>query len=546
MVLHFPLLARPLTKTDAGLAAARPPDEPAPLVTDAEIERILEETRHGGHEVERGRQIFVNRNLRLDQIELIGFDMDYTLAIYHLRRIEALSYEMTVGRLIAKKGYPESLRALKYDHDFVIRGLVVDKQRGNLFKVDRHNHVGRCYHGRRALTDDERRAIYRNEKISLRPPRYAVIDTLFSLPEACLYVDVIELFEREGREVDFVRLYDDIRESIDEVHRDNSLKTELKKDLGHYIVRDPELGPALHKLRSGGKKTFLLTNSLWDYTDAVMKYLFDGLLPEYPSWRNYFDYVIVGAQKPGFFSEKHPLVELDAAGEPVGEARGLERGRVYQGGNLGDLEHFAGIGGERVLYVGDHIYGDIIRNRKVSLWRTCMVVQELETEIAYTEGNAGALTRLRELERLRAKLDDELNHHKLILNQLDRRSDKAKAAPADPTEDDASDGRSVPAGGGGEVPHPIDAERRREKACLEKLRRALRSVVAEAEAIEAGFERGSNASWGLVFKEGNENSRFGDQVEDYACLYTSRASNFLHYSPMQYFRSPRDVMPHEP
>jgi hypothetical protein len=49
----------------------------------------------------------------------------------------------------------------------------------------------------------------------------------------------------------------------------------------------------------------------------------------------------------------------------------------------------------------------------------------------------------------------------------------------------------------------------------------------------------------LLFKEGNENSRFGEQVEQYACIYTSRVSNFLNYSPVQYFRSPRDLMPHE-
>ena len=38
---------------------------------------------------------------------------------------------------------------------------------------------------------------------------------------------------------------------------------------------------------------------------------------------------------------------------------------------------------------------------------------------------------------------------------------------------------------------------------------------------------------------------FGQQVEDYACVYTSRVSNFLAYSPLRYFRSPRDHMPHE-
>jgi hypothetical protein len=39
--------------------------------------------------------------------------------------------------------------------------------------------------------------------------------------------------------------------------------------------------------------------------------------------------------------------------------------------------------------------------------------------------------------------------------------------------------------------------------------------------------------------------RFGEQVEDYACLYTSRVSNLLQYSPLRYFRAPRDKMPHE-
>ncbi len=517
----------PSTKRAEARQTAEPLDteaRPASPLSDAEIEHLLEETRHGGQEVERGRQIFTNRNLRLDHIDLVGFDMDYTLAIYHLRRIESLSFEMTIARLIAKKNYPAEIQTLRYDHAFVIRGLVVDKQLGNIFKVDAHNHVGRCYHGRRPLTAEERRAAYRNEKISLRPPRYAWIDTLFALPEACLYAQIIELFEANGRAVDYVRLYDDIRECIDEVHRDNTLKLELKKDLGHYIVKDAELGPALHKLRSGGKKTFLLTNSYWDYTDAVMRFLFDGVLPEYPSWRNYFDHVIVGAQKPGFFSERHPLLEIDANGNVIGPATSLERGHIYQGGNLQELERLAGFGGERVLYVGDHIYGDIIRNRKVSLWRTCMVVQELETELAYTAARADDIARLRELDRLRTGLDDEINHHKLHLNQLDRRADRLRDDPA-LTE--------------------LDLERRREKNCLERLRRALRDVIAESAALEDRFERGANPYWGLVFKEGNENSRFGNQVEDYACLYTSRASNFLYYSPMQYFRSPRDVMAHE-
>ena len=63
--------------------------------------------------------------------------------------------------------------------------------------------------------------------------------------------------------------------------------------------------------------------------------------------------------------------------------------------------------------------------------------------------------------------------------------------------------------------------------------------------LERDVELGFNPFWGLMFKEGNENSRFGSQVEQYACLYTSRVSNFLYLSPMQYLRAQRDRMPHE-
>ncbi len=492
---------------------------------DPEVLALLERPRRALREVPRARQVFVNRNLRMDKIDLVGFDMDYTLAIYHLTRMEKLAFELTAGRMVERFGYPEDVRGLAYDPEFVIRGLVVDKQSGNLFKMDRHNHVGRCYHGRQPVPDADIKRLYRDEKIHLSLPRFAWIDTLFALPEASLFTEVIERLEGRGERVDYERLHGDIRESIDSVHRDGTLKVEVQKDLGRFVIRDPELGPALHKLRSGGKRLFLLTNSLWDYTDAVMRHLLDGVLPEYPAWRNYFDVVVTGALKPAFFSERRPLLEISASGEPLGEARSLERGKIYQGGNLPEFERLAGIGGDRVLYVGDHIYGDILRSKKSSLWRTCMVVEELETELAWLEKHQRELEETARLEELRLRLDDEAGAHRTGLNLVERRLDRLQ--PGSPDRDG------------------LEAERRTLKAELERLRRALRDANARIEAMEQEVEGGYNRYWGLTFKEGNENSRFGEQVEDYACIYTSRASNFVFYSPMQYFRSPRAAMPHE-
>ncbi|MGE5047518.1 MAG: 5'-nucleotidase domain-containing protein, partial [Deltaproteobacteria bacterium] len=142
--------------------------------------------------------------------------------------------------------------------------------------------------------------------------------------------------------------------------------------------------------------------------------------------------------------------------------------------------------------------------------------------IDYIEQHAQDVQRLTELDALRARLDDMINHHKLLLNSLDRRIER-----------------------GGPLPADLESRRLREKQDLEKLRRAFRATLQEGSNLESRFESGANTYWGLVFKEGNENSRFGEQVEDYADLYTSRVSNFLYYSPMQMFRSPRASMPHE-
>jgi 5'-nucleotidase len=500
------------------------------ILADNDLARLLQAPREKRErDIERARQIFVNRNLRMANVELVGFDMDYTLAIYHMRRIEELSFEMTLTRLIAHFGYPETVRSVQYSHPFVMRGLVVDKKNGNLIKMDRFGHVGRAYHGLRPLDADTWRRLYRNERIRLKNPQYAWIDTLFALPEACLYAGIIELLEASSKgPVDYGKLYEDIREAIDTVHRDDSLKQEIRKDIGRYIFKDPELGPALHKLRSGGKKLFLLTNSLWDYTDAVMRYLLDGVLPEYPTWRNYFDFIVTGAAKPAFFNEQRPFLEVDLTLETpraASEAQTLERGRVYEAGNLAAFQKMTGFSAESVLYVGDHIYGDILRSKKTSLWRTCMVVQEIEDEINYTDSRQREIATLSEIELVRALLDDAVSVRKAQLNGIDRKLEKNGVA--------------------GDARAKMEEERRRLKVELDKLRKALKETTEIADTLEKDVEEGFNPYWGLLFKEGNENSRFGEQVEQYACIYTSRVSNFLHYSPMQYFRSPRDLMPHE-
>src|SRR5690606_2371242 len=162
-----------------------------------------------------------------------------------------------------------------------------------------------------------------------------------------------------------------IRMAIDEPHRDDTLKSVIKADLQSFIVKDPLLGETLHKFLSSAKKLFLLTNSLHDYTSVVMSYLLDGERKAYPSWRNYFDIAMVRGVRPALFNETHPFVQIGpCTGGPVatdGEMKLRSRGKIYEGGNGVACEALTGIKGEQVLYIGDHIYGDILRLRKAHM-----------------------------------------------------------------------------------------------------------------------------------------------------------------------------------
>jgi hypothetical protein len=253
----------------------------------------------------------------------------------------------------------------------------------------------------------------------------------------------------------------------------------------------------------------------------MMTYLLGGAMAEYPSWRNYFDIVVCAATKPAFFTERRPLMERDGA-ELRPATFPLERGRIYEGGNLFDLERALGVSGDEVLYVGDHIYGDILRSKKDSAWRTAMIIQELETEVGAYEDCREDIARAMWLEDQRDKLEDELRYYQSRFKELSSKKNNGNGSAA-----------------------AAEAERQRVKRALERVRGLLRQADAEQTIIEARTDGRFHPYWGSLLKEGNEQSSFGAQVEEYACLYTSRVSNFLYYSPQQHFRSPRDLMAHE-
>jgi 5'-nucleotidase len=186
-----------------------------------------------------------------------------------------------------------------------------------------------------------------------------------------------------------------------------------------YVRRDARLALLLKRMRQRGK-TFLLTNSDYFYTRPIMQYLLEGWEPGM-SWMDYF-----GAAAPRrcwawlradpvrrsqtssssmrtsrpFSAKVRPgLPAVCAADGGLGAGSALravdpqtgalkltaitqfQQGVIYRGGSLEQFARLSGAKGREVLFVGDHIFGDIIKSKKTQGWNTLMIIPELTHEL---------------------------------------------------------------------------------------------------------------------------------------------------------------------
>src|SRR5439155_23715213 len=90
------------------------------------------------------------------------------------------------------------------------------------------------------------------------------------------------------------------------------------------------------------------------------------------------------------------------------------------GGSLAEFERHLAVPSASVLYVGDHIYGDMLRSKKESAWRTAIIMQELDAELEAHARCAGGIARQRLLEESRENLEDELRYYQARVKELGR------------------------------------------------------------------------------------------------------------------------------
>uniref|UniRef100_A0A671U8R1 5'-nucleotidase, cytosolic IIb n=1 Tax=Sparus aurata TaxID=8175 RepID=A0A671U8R1_SPAAU len=332
-------------------------------------------------------RVFVNRSLAMEKIKCFGFDMDYTLAVYKSPEYESLGFELTVERLVSI-GYPQELLSFVYDPSFPTRGLVFDTMYGNLLKVDAYGNILVCVHGFNFLRGPEIRERYPNKFIQRDDTeRFYILNTLFNLPETYLFACLVDFFsncdtytscetgfKNGDLFMSYKSMFQDVRDAVDWVHFKGTLKEKTVENLEKYVVKDGKL-PLLLSRMNEVAKVFLATNSDYKYTDAGTSHR---------PWQSYFDLILVDARKPLFFGEGTVLRQVDTTTGrlKIGTYTGpLQHGIVYSGGSSDIVCDLLGAKGKDIVYIGDHIFGDILKSKKRQGWRTFLVIPELAQEL---------------------------------------------------------------------------------------------------------------------------------------------------------------------
>ncbi|KAK9934146.1 hypothetical protein M0R45_021300 [Rubus argutus] len=470
------------------------------------------------------RGIFCSRTLNLRSISAIGYDMDYTLMHYNVLAWEGRAYDYCMDNL-RKVGFP--VDGLAFDPDLVIRGLVIDKERGNLVKADRFGYVKRAMHGTKMLSNRAVSEMYGRELVDLRKEsRWEFLNTLFSVSEAVAFMQMVDRLDdgtiaAQLGSLDYKGLYKAVGRALFRAHVEGQLKSEIMSKPELFVTPDPELPLALLDQKEAGKKLLLITNSDYHYTDTMMQHSFNRFLPNDMGWRDLFDIVIVSARKPEFFQMSHPMYEVVTGEGLMRPCFKAKTGGLYSGGSAQMVENSLDIHGDEILYVGDHIYTDVSQSKVHLRWRTALICRELEEEYSALIHSRGHRESLIELTNQKEVVGDLFNQLRLA-SQRRTKGRPAQTLAATNLDD-------------------VELSESMQKLLI-VMQRLDQKIALLLESDGELF----NKRWGFLSRAGFwDKSHLMRQIEKYADIYTSRVSNFLHYTPFMYFRSQEQTLAHD-
>ncbi len=452
--------------------------------------------------------IYCNRTINFRHIKAFGFDMDHTLVTYHTKAFEKLSFDKIKEKLVNEYHYPAEIKKLKFTFSNAIRGLVIDKQRGNILKISNYGIIKSGAHGTTKLDYHILQETYRGQIADLNDDNFRCVDTAFSIAHAVIYALLVDLKDGKLSKLlpDYEQIESDVMDALDLAHRDGSLKTEVSKNVKKYIKQDPEVVHSLERFKKAGKKIWIITNSDYAYSKILLDFAILPFLKNHEHWTDLFEIVITLSSKPRFFSERLPFLSVDTETGLMSNADFPILKGVYQGGCASKLEKDQGLKPNEILYFGDHIFGDILAVKKNSNWRTAFICEELEQELISIEKTKTISKNIVKLMNTKSKI--EVN--------IDKKTIKA-----------------------------IDNHQTYKKIDISKELAEIRKIDQQLSEHIKNHHKYFNKTWGEIMRSGGEPSRFAGQVEKYACIYLARVSNLIDYSPKAYFRPIYKKMSHE-
>ncbi len=459
------------------------------------------------------QKVFVNRILNMKKIKYIGLDMDHTLIRYQTENFESLVYKLVVENLIATKNYPKALLLLHFIFDDSIRGLIIDSKNGNILKLSRYGAIRHSYHGTKLIDYSEQSKIYRSIYVDLKDNNYMAVDTSFSIALCVLFGQIVDYKDEHPDELlpPYSVIATDVLSAVDKVHADGSLKKIIAEDLPHYVVKEPALIEGLKRYIRYGKKFFVLTNSDFFYTKLLLDYAINPYLTEGETWQQLFQVVITLANKPRFFYDTPKFLTINPKDGTMTNTNGPIVSGVYQGGHARKFTEDLKLNGDEILYIGDHIYGDILRLKKDCNWRTALVVEELGDEIA-SQKKAHPIEK-----KIQAQMEIKKGLEQGYIDLCSKRIDDENSSSL-----------------------TLDASEE-----LQEWQKKIATIDSQISELLHQEQALYNTKWGRVFRAGAEESYFAYQVDRYACIYMEKLSDLLTHSPLTYFRANRRALAHD-
>ncbi|KAF7495408.1 5'-nucleotidase domain-containing protein 3 [Sarcoptes scabiei] len=425
--------------------------------------------------------VFTNNEIDMSEIDIFGFDYDYTLACYK-ETLDYLIYELGRDVLITKYQYPKDIENLEYIPDFAIRGLHYDVENDQFIEAFLQflmmKYIGFIM-AYIFLENLYAAIIMRCDNVRMKQ-----LNDLFSVPEMCLLSNVTEYFIQNNIPYYPEILYHDVTNAIRSIHPVMH-KTLNNQAIPNYLEKNEKLPLFLEHLKKNNKKMFVITNSPFYFVDNGMKYMIGD------DWRSLFDVIVVQARKPKFFTQQtRPFRTFNIGSDRMNwtMVSSLDRDKVYMEGTVLGLLKMTGWNSMRVIYFGDQIYSDLADITLNFGWRTGAIIAELEKEIE-THNSAEFKEAVSALQALQQLVDEghENNVDKSILSQL----------------------------------------------------------IQQRDALRFETKTLFNPQFGSIFRTHHNPTYFSRRLFRYSDIYMSHVTNLMKYSLKHTFLPRRGLLPHE-